>query len=156
MTEFFATIAGAHCQKVDLYASQTGPWYLDAILDDISDEVTGLVVCQFGTLQLVGTVVPAYSGAFVLQRSLRVIAGAGGWGTLLRPKSYHDDNGVQHLTVAKDAARECGETLGNTDFGSGSLGTDFVRGGSAGLWNWYAGLSRDRAATTRFGRPMVG
>jgi hypothetical protein len=133
MTEFFATIAGAHCQKVDLYAGQTGPWYLDAILDDTSENVTGRVLVQLGTQQLVGTVIPAFSGAFVLQRSLRVIAGNGGWGTLLKPKAYHDDGGVSYLTVATDAARECGETLGSTDFGPGHLGTDFVRGGDHGL-----------------------
>lgn len=127
MTEFFATIAGAHCQKVDLYAGQTGPWYLDAVLDDTSDAAVGSVIAQFGTLQLKGTVLPAYSGAFVLQRSVRIVAGGGGWGTLLKPKAYHDDNGVSHLTVAKDAARECGEVLGSTDFGAASLGIDFVR-----------------------------
>jgi hypothetical protein len=125
--EFFATINGDRCQQIDLYVSQTGPWYIDAILDDSDATLTGMVTVQIGTLQLKGTVVPAYSGAFVLQRSLRVIAGAGGWGTLLKAKAYHNDGGVQYKTVAQDAARECGETLGTLDFGGGSLGVDFVR-----------------------------
>lgn len=127
MTDFFATISGARAQKLDLFVGQRGPWYIDAVLDDMSDEVSGAVTVQLGTLVLKGTVVPAFSGSFVSQRSLRVVAGGGGWGTWLNAKAYHNDAGLKATTIAQDAAREAGEVLGSIDFGPASLGPDFVR-----------------------------
>ena len=125
--EFFAMVGKNRAQRLDILAGQGGAWYVDALLDDSEAVVTGQVVVTVGSLRLVGTVLPAYSGAFALQRSLRIVAGAGGWGTVLRQKAYHDDNGVTALTVATDAARDCGETLGTFDPPATSLGKDYVR-----------------------------
>lgn len=125
--QFFALIGQARCTKFVLVIPQKGPWYVDAILDDVDASVTGRVTITLGSLRLVGTVVTGYSGNFVLQRSVRVVGGAGGWGTFLSPKTYHHDAGLWHETIARDAATECGETLGSVDFGSSQLGVDYLR-----------------------------
>jgi hypothetical protein len=125
MTEFFATVAGYPAQKLDVYVPQVGVWYVDAVLEDGEAALRGYVLVQIGTLRLRGTVVDASAGAFVLQRSLRIVGGAGGWGKLLPPLGYHTDDGVSPLEVARDAARDCGETLGA--FEADLLPADFIR-----------------------------
>ena len=125
--EFFAMVGQYRATTLDVLAGQGGPWYIDTILDDSHADLTGRVTVTVGSQRFVGTIQPAYSGSFALQRSLRVVAGAGGWGNILRQKAYHDDNGVTALTVASDAARECGETLGTFDPPATSLGRDYVR-----------------------------
>ena len=127
MIEFFCTVGGYRTTKLNLFAGQHGPWYIDSILDDSHADLSGAVVVQIGSMILNGTVEPAYSGDFSLQRSLRIIAGGGGWGTQLKQKYYHDDTGVRGLTIANDAARECGETLGKFEVGKLTLPVDYCR-----------------------------
>lgn len=126
-TDFFCSVGGFNCQSLHVYAGQRGAWYYDAILDDAPSNLGGKVTCQIGSLVLQGTVRPSNSGEFILARSLRVVAGAGGWGTPLTRKAYHSDGGVSPALVAQDAARECGEVLGSVDFGDAPLPADYVR-----------------------------
>lgn len=125
MTDFFATVAGYRAQKLDVYVPQVGAWYVDAVLDDSDQMPLGLVDVQIGTLVLRGTVQASNAGDFVLQRSLRIVAGAGGWGQPVPVQHYHTDGGVDAREVAVDVARACGETLGT--FAGDSLPADFVR-----------------------------
>jgi len=119
--DLFAMIGQARCQKLWLDVPWTGPWVVRAILDDLDATVTGQVTITLGTLKLVGTVDPQASGVFAEQRSVSIVAGAGGWGTELPPKWYQQPSGLNPLTIAQDAARECGEQLGSTDFGASSM-----------------------------------
>ncbi len=76
----------------------------------------------------------------------RVVAGAGGWGRELAPRSYSDEAGVKHASVLGDAAREAGETLAAVPATRG--GPHYARGrapASAVLHElapraWYVGL----------------
>jgi hypothetical protein len=131
-TEFFCSVGNRHATRLDLYVPPKGAWYVDAILDDTTDDLSGPVVVRLGSLELHGTVLPAYSGAFVLARSMRIVGGAGGWGTLVTPEHYHDDSGVDALSVAQDAANIAGETLGGFDPAEPLLDADFVRQGHLG------------------------
>lgn len=113
MAAFFLSVGGVAAQKLDLYAGWTGPWYVDAVLDSADTNLAGQVVVQIGSMRLVGTVQASTSDVFVLQRSVRVVAGGGNWGTLLPPLDYFTGNGIGALEIARDAAREAGETLGH-------------------------------------------
>lgn len=126
MTEFFVTVGGVRSQRLDLYAGSTGPWYLEAILDS-DTAVSGRVVARIGALQLSGTVAPGNAGTYAQRRSLRLVAGAGGWGSPLPRENYHDPHGVSCQVVASDAARDCGETLGSMAFPEAKLDAHFVR-----------------------------
>jgi hypothetical protein len=123
--QFFASVGGIRAQTLDLYVGQHGPWYVDAVLDD-SGQLAGVVDVIIGSLRLVGTVVPG-SSDFVLQRSCRVVAGANGWGKVLDPKSYYSPNGISPIEIARDAARECGETLGDLEFAPDPVGAQYIR-----------------------------
>lgn len=115
MSEFFVSVGGKHCTRLDLFVPQYGAWFIDAVLDDTTDELSGPVVVQIGTLQLQGTAVPSYSGSFALARSLRIVGGANGWGTQCEPQDYASDGGVDAEAVARDVTAVAGETLGTFD-----------------------------------------
>jgi hypothetical protein len=106
---------------------------------------------------LKGTIDANRTGVFGLQRKARVIGGAGGWGKLLGPRSYHNDAGVRASEVAFDAAREAGETLGSFLPAAERLGSDYCRdigpasrtleqcAGGVPWWVDYAGSTHVRA-----------
>lgn len=123
MTAAAASVDGHEAARLELHVPTVGPWWADVDLVDDA-ELSGEVRLEAGDLELVGTV--AKGGAFGSQRRVRVVAGGAGWGTLLAPKAYHSDSGINPRLVAEDAARGAGETLG--DFGAGEgLGRDYVR-----------------------------
>lgn len=121
-----ATIAGHPVVAARVHVPSSGPWFADVELEGDPD-VEGQVTLQLGELALVGTVDATRSGTFGLQRKLRLVAGAGSWGKLLGAKAYHNDAGVRALTVAEDAAREAGESLGDATPASTTIGKDYVR-----------------------------
>jgi hypothetical protein len=69
------------------------------------------------------------SGGPAVGRSFfRAVVGAGGWGTSIPKRSYTNDAGVKLLTVLKDAATACGETLDATTVDpAATVGTYYVR-----------------------------
>jgi hypothetical protein len=123
----------------------SGAWFLDAAL--VSDApASGRVSCEVQGLLLSGTVVPEESGTFGLQRKVRVVGGANGWQRLVRARGYHNDAGVSAELVAKDAARDCGETLASFEARARTLGADFARKAgpasaaleiASGGFNWW-------------------
>lgn len=154
MTEAFASVNGQRLASVRVIAGNTGPWFADLELEDAPD-LAGTVTITIGALQLVGTVVSQQAGTFGLQRKCRVVAGAGGWGTMLAPKDYHNDAGIKAQLIAADAARECGETLGSFVPAAERVGRDFVRraalasnvleeviGAGVAWWVDYAGVTQ--------------
>jgi hypothetical protein len=127
MTRPYATVAGQAVIALVVHVPSAGVWYADVELEGDA-EVAGRVTIALGELELEGTVDAGHTGTFGLQRKLRVVAGGGGWATLLAAKAYHTDNGVQARTVVDDAIREAGEELGAT-FAPSSvrLAADYVR-----------------------------
>jgi hypothetical protein len=127
MTEFFCSIGEARVKELDLFVPWNGPWYADLALDD-DTPLTGDVTLTVGTRKLRGTVDQRTAGDFVLQRSLRVVAGAGQWGKLLPPAAYYDDPSVDRMTIVHDLARETGETFAaSLSFDGEPLADHFVR-----------------------------
>lgn len=126
MTDATITVAGYPIVSGRLYVSSLGTWVAD--FDLVEDApISGVVAVQCGTLSLRGTVQASRSGTHALQRAVRIVGGAGGWGSILTAKGYHADNGIKALLVAQDAAREAGETLGSFAPSSPTVGIDYVR-----------------------------
>lgn len=125
----FAHVDGHTAVGLTVHVPGVGPWWADVTLEG-APELSGAVTIGIGELALEGTVDPNHSGTHGLQRRLRIIAGGGGWTTLLAARHYHNDarpNHVRARTVAEDAAREAGETLGDFAPATESLGPDYVR-----------------------------
>jgi hypothetical protein len=153
MTAPFATLDGHRLTAVRLTIGNTGPWHAEVDFEG-EPEVSGRVTMKLGALELVGTLVAEQSGTFGLQRKARLVAGGGGWASELGRKAYHNDAQVKAQTVAADAARECGETLGTFVPSAERIGVDFVRDvgpasrvlerviGGAPWWVDYAGVTQ--------------
>lgn len=126
MTEIHTTIDGHPATRVLVHVPGRGPWFADVDLET-DPELEGQVTIALGALELVGTVRATEAGTHGMQRRVRVVAGGGGWGTLLAAKAYHNDARVRAQTVAEDAAREAGETLGDFAPQLERIGVDYVR-----------------------------
>lgn len=113
-----------------LTVAYAGPWYVEAHMVDDGPLPTPCVV-QLGQTLLSGTPIADHDGVYGGRRRVRIQGGAGGWGTSIPAHSYHNDGGVRAQLVAADAARACGETLGDFAPARLRLGVDYVR--DAGL-----------------------
>jgi len=122
----YSTIDGHPCARVEVHVPAVGPWWADVDCTE-APSLAGAVVLVVGALELRGTVDAGAAGTFGLQARARVVAGGGGWGSLLAAKAYHNDAGVSALLVAQDAAREAGEVLGAFSPAVARLGVDYVR-----------------------------
>jgi hypothetical protein len=107
-----------------------GPWYADVDLEEAPD-LTGRVTLAVGSVNFVGTIDERFAGTFALQRRVRIVAGAGAWGSILARRGYHSDGGVRAQNVANDAARDAGENLIAFEGAREVLGNDFVRAAGA-------------------------
>jgi hypothetical protein len=121
------SLAGQSVTRAFLSVAYEGPWFVDC---DMADEAIGVqarVVFAIGDFQAVGTVVPTADGTHGLQRKTRVVAGAAGWGNVIRPRPYHNDAGVSAREVASDVASEVGETLGSFAGGEARMRANYER-----------------------------
>lgn len=164
MTAPYATVEGEPAQSVRLHVAASGPWFADVELEG-APALSGRVDLALGATTLSGTILTRETGAHMERRRMRIVAGAGAWGTLLPAKPYHSDSGVRALLVAQDAAREAGESLGD-DFAPSvdRIGIDYVRTagaaarvledviGTAAWWVDYAGVTRVGARPTAAAR----
>lgn len=149
MTEI--SINGHGLTQLRVLVSNVGPWIAECDLQE-NPTITDRATIRAGSLTLTGTV--GRGGEYGLQRRVRVVAGAAGWSNEIKSKPYHNDAGVKARLVAEDAARECGETLGQFIPTDDRLGRDYVR--SAGVaartleacsggvpwWVDYAGITQ--------------
>lgn len=127
MTDDIAIMVGPHrVIRCELHVPGIGPWYADLDFDDTA-ALSGRVTITSGSTSLVGTVSPAYSGAFLGASRVRVVAGGAGWGQDLVQKAYHNDAGVKSVTVARDAALAAGEVLGSFLPATAYMGVDYCR-----------------------------
>lgn len=122
----FVSIDGKRATSLTIHVPYAGVWLADCELDDDSS-LANTIEIKLGAATWIGTVVRQYTGTFALRTSARIAGGAGGWGTLLKPRHYHDDAGVRTALVVRDAAREAGENLTTAAYERATLGTDFVR-----------------------------
>jgi hypothetical protein len=150
---FRITCAGADAASVSLHVPGTGPWFADCrLLEAEGAEPSGRVELVIGDVTLSGTVDPDHSGTFGEQRSVRVIAGAAGWGRHLSALNYsRNDAGIKKSRIAGDAATLVGEVMAAPL--SGNVGSHYVRAAGAasrvlddlspGAW-WvdYSGLTQ--------------
>lgn len=127
----FAHIEGHEVTEATVHIGSRGPWFAEVYLAE-APELAGRVTLSLGALELVGTIDPRHSGTHGAQRRLRLVAGGGGWATLLEAKAYHNVAGVRAKTIAQDAARAAGETLADDDDhpfepADERVGVDYVR-----------------------------
>lgn len=126
----YASVNGETLIEVSLHVPNVGPWWADCVFE-IAPDVSGPVTLVVGELSLTGTITE--NGTFAEQRRARVVAGAGGWATLVAAQHYHNDltsdggGGVRARTVADDAARLAGETIGTFAVADERIGADYVR-----------------------------
>lgn len=149
----YATVDGEPLVSARVHVPSRGPWFADVEFES-APSVSGRVTLRLGELELIGTVDPAHDGTHAGHRRSRIVAGGGGWGTLLAPKAYHNDAGVRARTVAQDAAREAGEELADSPLLEARIGVDYVRQAGpasrvledalrgAGWWVGYDGVTR--------------
>lgn len=125
MTTGRIAVGGVPAISISLHVPSIGPWWADCILETASD-VSGRVSIEIGdTWTLSGTAI--VTGTFAEQRLVRVVAGAGAWGTLLAASAYHSDGGVSARRVATDAAETVGEVIGTFAPTRPTIENDYVR-----------------------------
>lgn len=153
-TQPFLSVDGRPCTSIRLTVPYVGPWEAVVSVQDESPLPVGRVRIVFGGLTLTGTVEAEANGTQTLERRARIVAGGGGWRTVLRPRAYHNDAGVRAQLVCSDAARECGEVLGAFVPGRERIGIDYARsagpasraltdaiGGGVAWWLDYDGVT---------------
>lgn len=126
MAEIYCKLQGKPVKSLRALIPNKGAWYADVDLGDVVD-LSGSATIEVGTLKLVGTIDPKHSGTFGQSTKVRVLAGNGGWSNEVEAKDYHNDARVKARTVAEDAARAVGETLGSFLPTAERVGVDFVR-----------------------------
>jgi hypothetical protein len=126
MGESALQINGRSVARAQLFVPNEGVWFCDADLTDDAP-LTGAVSITLGATTLKGTVDDGASGVFGLRRRVRILGGAAGWRKEIKPLGYHNDAGVKASTVASDAAKACGETMGTFAGGVQRLGADYLR-----------------------------
>jgi hypothetical protein len=148
----YASVDGHRLTAARLTVSNIGPWIADVDFEG-SPDLAGRVRLTIGALALEGTLVATQSGVFGLQRRARIVAGAGAWADDVAAKQYHNDAGVKALTIAEDAARAVGETLGTLVPAAERVGRDYARQvgpasraledalGGVAWWVDYAGVT---------------
>lgn len=159
-------VNGSAAVSITLHVPSVGAWWADCVMENDAD-VSGDANVEIGSsLTLAGTVQPARAGVFALQRIVRVVAGAAGWGAQLASHAYHNDGpgGVQALRVATDAAQDAGEQLGAFQPEIQSVGKDYVReAGTAartledviGSTSWWVGYDGVTVVGTRTTQPAT-
>lgn len=121
------TIGTIQVSSARLVVPWVGAWICDLSFDlpDGSALPAGKVTITASDTTLVGTVDPRHSGKVGTKASVRVVAGAGAWDSLVPPKHWHNDAGVSSSIVLATTAGEVGETV--ADGSPSRLGVDFAR-----------------------------
>lgn len=153
MSDLFVGVNGHRVTSVKLTVANVGPWVAELVFEG-SPDLVGRVTLTIGTLELSGTLDPDRNGTFGLRRSARIVGGAGSWGSQVTAKNYANDAGIKARTVAEDAARAVGESLGSFVPTRERVGSFYVRQagcastaledalGGAPWWVDYAGVTQ--------------
>jgi hypothetical protein len=126
MGESALQVNGRSCSEGKIFVPNEGVWFADL---DLADEapITGAVSITLGDSALRGTVDDDASRVFGNRFRARVIGGAAGWRTEIKPTGYTNDAGVKASSIAADAAKACGETLGTFAGSTLRLGAHYLR-----------------------------
>lgn len=133
---YFASVNGLQIVSGQLLIPLVGLWTADLQLAS-STQVTGPATVVIGNLTLTGYVYRSevYGG----QTSVRLVAGYGGWRTIIQQQGYGNSSGVMLSTVLNDAASACGETVNiNSDTSIGNAYTRMDGVASDNLWQMVA------------------
>lgn len=95
--------------RATLVMPRWGIWWADVQVAT-SEVFSGQVTLTIGGLSLKGTVISG--GSYHEQGWYRIVAGNGGWRTIIDAAGYRNESGVKLGVVLQDAARACGENLG--------------------------------------------
>lgn len=153
----YASLADRRVVSARVLMPSPGLWTADVRLAEDDELPAGPLTLTIGNLVLVGSVFR--SGPWAGTRSVRLLAGYGGWRKTTTARFYSDSNGVKLSAIVKDAAAEVGEQIVVT--GSATVGPRFERAaapasrllaGLVGRAGWYVdplGVTRigDRPAT---------
>jgi len=150
MTDFYASLSGVRVVSGVVTLPYYGLASGDLVLAT-EDEVPASCTLRVGNLALAGTVYR--QAAFAGSRSVRFVAGAGGWRRVVSPRAYRDPGGVALSMVLRDLAAEVGESIAIT--ADRTIGTAFVREAApaARILRQLVGREWwiDAAGVTRFG-----
>jgi hypothetical protein len=146
------TLGSLRCLSARVVQPAIGVWYVDVVVDpdDVKSVPTsGRAVVTLNepggkTTTLSGSIDPKYSGTYVANGRVRVLAGAGGWDDLLPPAEWSSSGGVRSSDVLTQTAAAVGETINVT--ASSNLGARYERlAGPArrvfGDGRWYVDLA---------------
>lgn len=99
--------------SVRLLIPWTGAWVADCELDPAATLPTGKQLLTIGSATLVCTVETHATGIFGDTKRVRVVAGAGAWGTILQRTHLHNDGGagVTSTIALGVIAPQIGETV---------------------------------------------
>ncbi len=122
----FATVAGKRAVSVRLLTGNVGPWFAECELE-VDAPLSGQVTIEINGTRFVGSVDESSNGVFEGSRKVRVLAGGGGWARSVTARNYHNDARIKARTVADDAARAIGETIGDFVPAAERIGVDYVR-----------------------------
>lgn len=121
----FAEVNGIRIVSGSVTVPYYGAWTADLTLatpEPLASSPMGCAVL-LGTLRLVGTVYRA--APFAGARSVRLVAGGGGWHQIVPARAYFAPGGLATSLVLGDVAREVGERIALSD--DPSIGTFFTR-----------------------------
>ena len=106
---YYASLAGVRVTAARILIPPWGAAAGDADLDTDAPLPAGVLPLVIGNLTLAMSVFRG--GPFAGSRSVRLVAGAGGWGRDVGARFYRDAGGVKLSAIARDAAGEVGETV---------------------------------------------
>lgn len=102
---------GAVVRRARVQIPSWGLWWADVdVQSELALERGDAVTLTIDDVALVGTVVDG--GAAFGRAAYRIVAGTGGWSTLVSAAAYRDDVGVAVASVVRDVASLVGETVG--------------------------------------------
>jgi hypothetical protein len=136
MSAYFASVNGNQIVSGSLLIPLVGAWTADLHLATDA-ALTGAVVVVIGNLTLHGSVYR--SSSYGGQTRARIVAGAGGWRSVIGKQGYGSRSGVKVSHVLQDAAGACGETVNVAkDMTIGNAYTRAEGNASDALWQMVA------------------
>lgn len=124
--EAFATLNGYAVAELTLNVSEQGPWFAEVTLEQLAPQLkAGSAKLVINGSTLLCTI--DNDGTFGQSKSLRVVAGGGGWGKPVKALGYSNDATVKARLVADDAARAVGESIGTFEPARERLTASYAR-----------------------------
>lgn len=111
-----------------LFHFYTGAWIVDCVLDLDQAQTaptSGKCDVALGGVNMSGTIDPRNTGTFGPSAKARVVAGAGGWDSVVPRQDFHSDGGIVSTTVYQATAVAVGEIV--QELAPVPFGIDFER-----------------------------